>query len=45
MKQETKDIWQGGKSTKLDFSTELSSGMHVFEMYGAEGCCDGVTRW
>lgn len=45
MKQESKGIWQGGKSTKLDFSVELSAGMHVLEYYGAENCCDGVTKW
>jgi hypothetical protein len=45
MKQERNDVWQGGRSTKLDFTIELSAGMHVIEHYGAEGCCDGVTKW
>jgi hypothetical protein len=45
MKQETKDIWAGGKSTQLDFTTTLSQGNHVLEIYGAEGCCDGTTKW
>jgi len=45
MKQERNGIWQGGKSTKLDFTIELSSGMHVLEYYGSENCCDGVTSW
>ncbi len=41
MVQETSDIWQGGNSAKLDFSTTLNAGDHVLELYGAEGCCDG----
>ena len=41
MVQETSDIWEGGSSTKLDFSTTLNRGMHVLELFGAEGCCDG----
>jgi hypothetical protein len=45
MKEYSKDIWQGGKSTMLDFEAELASGMHVLEIWGAEGCCDGVTAW
>jgi len=31
--------------TKLDFNTTLSAGMHVLEVYGAEGCCDTTTKW
>jgi hypothetical protein len=45
MKQHKKNIWEGGKSTKLDFSVTLDEGMHYLEIYGAERCCDGTTRW
>jgi hypothetical protein len=45
MKEHSKDIWQGGKSNKLDFSAKLSKGNHVLELYGSEGCCDGKTTW
>lgn len=45
MKQETKSIWEGGKSKKLDYSVTLTQGMHVIELYGAEKCCDGTTKW
>jgi len=43
--QEKSDIWQGGKSTKLDFTAKLSKGNHVLELFGSEKCCDGTTRW
>ncbi len=43
--QETSDIWEGGRSTKLDFTTTLSKGNHQLELFGSEGCCDGTTRW
>jgi len=45
VKQYKSDIWQGGKSTKLDLTVTLDKGMHYLEIYGAEGCCDGTTRW
>jgi len=45
MKEHSKDIWKGGKSTVLDFSVELNRGSHVLELYGSEGCCDGKTAW
>jgi hypothetical protein len=45
MKQETKDIWASGRSTKLNIKVKLDGGMHVLEVYGAEGCCDGTTTW
>ena len=45
MKQETGDIWSDGNSDKLDFVTNLTEGMHYLEIYGAEGCCDGTTKW
>jgi hypothetical protein len=45
MKIYKKDIWAGGKSTVLDFSVTLNTGMHTLEVYGAEGCCDGTARW
>jgi hypothetical protein len=45
MKEHSKDIWQGGKSNKLDFTITLSRGMHTLELYGSEGCCDGKTAW
>ena len=41
VKKETSDIWEGGKSKKLDFTTTLSEGNHYLELYGAESCCDG----
>jgi hypothetical protein len=28
-----------------NFDVYLNEGMHVLEIYGAEGCCDGVTSW
>ncbi len=45
VKQETSDIWEGGSSTKLDFTTTLSKENHQLELIGSEGCCDGTTRW
>jgi hypothetical protein len=45
IKKDLSDIWQGGKSTKLDFSAKLSKGNHVLELFGSEKCCDGTTRW
>jgi hypothetical protein len=47
MKQTKKDVWRYGKlDTKLlDFCVELEAGNHILELYGAEGCCDGTTRW
>jgi hypothetical protein len=39
------NIWQGGRSKKLDFSIKLNRGNHVLELYGSEGCCDGTTSW
>lgn len=45
MKKETSDIWEGGSSTKLDFTTTLDRGNHVLVVYGSEGCCDGTTSW
>jgi hypothetical protein len=45
MKQEIKNIWEGGKSKKLDYSVTLTEGMHVIEIFGAERCCDGTTKW
>jgi len=47
MKQTKKDVYRYGRlDTKLlDFCAELQSGNHIIELYGAEGCCDGTTRW
>jgi hypothetical protein len=45
MKQESKDIWQSGRATQLNFAANLTAGQHVLEIYGAEGCCDGTTKW
>ena len=45
IKNHKKDIWSGGKATQLNFVTELDKGMHTLEVYGAEGCCDGVAKW
>ncbi len=45
MVRETSDIWEGGRSTKLDFTTTLDRGNHLLELVGSEGCCDGTTRW
>jgi hypothetical protein len=45
IKKDLSDIWQGGKSTKLDFTAKLSKGNHVLELFGSEKCCDGTTRW
>jgi hypothetical protein len=45
IKQVSKDIWDGGKSTKLDFNATLESGNHVLEVYGSENCCDGKVSW
>jgi hypothetical protein len=45
IKQDLSDIWQGGKSTKLDFTAKLTKGNHVLELFGSEKCCDGTTRW
>ncbi len=45
MVEETSDIWEGGSSTKLDFTTTLDRGNHLLELGGSEGCCDGTTRW
>ncbi len=28
-----------------NFNVTLMEGMHVLEIYGAEGCCDGQTSW
>jgi hypothetical protein len=41
MKQESKDIWNSGRATQLNFAANLTAGQHVLEVYGAEGCCDG----
>ena len=32
-------------ATVLDFCVEATSGNHLFEMYGAEDCCDGTHKW
>lgn len=45
VKTDKSDIWQGGRSKKLDFSVTLNRGNHVLELYGSEGCCDGTTSW
>jgi hypothetical protein len=45
MKQQVKSIWEGGKSKKLDYTVTLDQGMHAIELYGAEKCCDGTTKW
>jgi len=47
MKQTRKDVYKYGRlDTKLlDFCTTLSAGNHILEVYGAESCCDGTTRW
>jgi len=45
MKQESKDIWSSGRATNLNFAITLNAGQHVLEVYGAEGCCDGTTKW
>jgi hypothetical protein len=45
IKEDSSDIWEGGSSTKLDFTATLDRGNHVLELYGAEGCCDGTTSW
>ena len=45
MKKSTSDIWQNGKSTKLNFEVTLNKGNHILELYGAESCCDGQTTW
>jgi hypothetical protein len=45
MKRETSDIWEGGSSTKLDFTATLDRGNHYILVYGSEGCCDGTTSW
>jgi len=47
MKQTKKDVYRYGKlNTKLfDFCATLESGNHILEVYGAEPCCDGTTRW
>jgi len=47
MKQTKKNVYRYGRlNTKLfDFCVELESGNHMLELYGAEGCCDGTTRW
>jgi hypothetical protein len=47
MKQTKKDLYKNGKldSKLLDFCAVLEDGNHVLEMYGAESCCDGTTKW
>jgi len=47
IKQTKKDVYRYGRlDTKLlDFCVELEAGNHILELYGAEGCCDGTTRW
>jgi hypothetical protein len=45
IKQVKTDIWQGGKSTKLNFNATLDKGNHLLEYWGAEGCCDGTFSW
>jgi hypothetical protein len=45
IKQVKADIWDGGKSTKLDFNATLTRGNHLLEYWGAEGCCDGTFSW
>jgi hypothetical protein len=45
MKTYSKDIWAGATKTKLNFAATLTAGVHVLEVYGAEGCCDGTSRW
>lgn len=45
MIQDKSDIWQGGKSEKLNFEVHLGEGNHVLEVFGAEKCCDGTTGW
>jgi len=29
----------------INFVTTLPAGDHTMELYGGEGCCDGVTNW
>ena len=45
VKQEEQDIWDGGKSEKLNFEIVLNESMHILELYGGEKCCDGTTKW
>jgi hypothetical protein len=45
MKTETKDMWHGGNAGHLNFKATINAGMHTLEVYGAEKCCDGTTRW
>jgi hypothetical protein len=42
----TSDTWdEATPSTGLDFTTTLSKGNHVLELYGGQSCCDGQTSW
>lgn len=43
--QEKSDIWEGGKSKKLNFNVTLDKGNHLLEYWGAEKCCDGTFSW
>jgi len=45
VKKDMTDIWQNGKSTKLDITVTLNKGNHVLEYFGTEKCCDGTTKW
>ena len=42
---EKDDIWEDGQSDLLNLKATLSKGTHVLELYGAEECCDGETKW
>jgi hypothetical protein len=39
------DMFTGTTRNALDFSKVMSAGMHILEVYGAEGCCDGTLKW
>jgi hypothetical protein len=42
MKEFRGDIWG---SDPLAFTTTVSPGLHVLEVIGGEGCCDGEQEW
>ena len=45
IKEDGTDIWEGGNSSKLDFTVAVGPGAHLLEILGGEGCCDGTTSW